>query len=89
VRALDRNLPLAHVNTMEQLVARVLAQRRFALRLFGLFALLAPALAAGGIYGVVSYGVAEASSATRSRMAWRQTRARNCSYRTRKFRTPS
>jgi len=44
---------------MDALVARTAADRRFALILFELFGIVALALAATGIYGVVSGGVAE------------------------------
>ena len=51
-------LVVGDVRSMEEVVGRTLAQRRFALLLVGGFALLALMLAAIGISGVVSYSIA-------------------------------
>lgn len=59
VRSMDSDLPLADVKTMDQLVHESIADDRFNTALFGSFALVALALAAVGIYGVMSFVVAQ------------------------------
>nr|MDQ3805976.1 ADOP family duplicated permease [Acidobacteriota bacterium] len=59
VRAVDKDQPVGNVKTMEAWLAESVASRRFSVLLLGVFALIAAVLAAVGIYGVVSYGVAQ------------------------------
>ncbi|MGH9411657.1 MAG: FtsX-like permease family protein, partial [Vicinamibacterales bacterium] len=57
--SVDRNQPIMRAATMETLVARSEAERRFVLTVFAAFGLAALMLAAIGIYGVISGGVTE------------------------------
>jgi len=59
VAALDPNLPLYDVKTMDERLARSTAQRRFSAVLLGVFASLALVLATVGIFGVVGYTVTQ------------------------------
>jgi predicted permease len=58
-RAMDSNVPVYDVKTMEQRFSESLARRRFAMFALGLFAVTAMLLAIIGIYGVMSYSVAQ------------------------------
>jgi len=55
----DKDQPIVRMATMDALVAASAAERRFALIVFEVFALVALALAAIGIYGVLSGSVHE------------------------------
>jgi predicted permease len=57
LREIDSTLPITQVRTMEEIVDRSLAQRRFNMALLLGFATLAAVLAAVGIYGVMSYSI--------------------------------
>lgn len=59
VTALDPELPLSNVRTMDDVVRTTTAQPRFRAWLMGFFALLATALAGVGVYSVISHIVAQ------------------------------
>ncbi len=59
IRAIDRNLPVSDIKTMEEVATAALSQPRFVTFLLALFAGTALTLAAIGIYGTVSLLVAE------------------------------
>jgi putative ABC transport system permease protein len=69
VRVVDPNVPVAEIQTMEQVTASALAAPRFAALLLGVFAALALSLAAIGTYATISLIVAERSTEIGIRMA--------------------
>ena len=69
VRAIDPNLPVSDARTLEDLVDRSVAPRRFTMTLLAVFSALAVVLTAAGVYGVLAHTVARRTGEIGVRLA--------------------